>query len=79
MAQCHNGSVRRAGMAIGRRTTQWFVQYTYTRYGWEGLGGLGMGCQWLAGLVSRGFLCVIWMGGIGGFGGGLPMVSRVSF
>ena len=22
-------------------------------YGWEGLGGWDMGCQWLAGLVSR--------------------------
>ena len=20
--------------------------YNYTQYGWEGLGGLGMGCQW---------------------------------
>ena len=40
-----------------------------------------MGCQWLAGLVSRVWLYVIWMGGGGGggeFGDGLPMVSRVS-
>ena len=22
-------------------------------YRWEGLGGQGMGCEWLAGLVSR--------------------------
>ena len=28
-------------------------------YGWEGLGGQGMGCQWLAGLVSR--VC-LWKG-----------------
>ena len=39
---------------------------TYTRYGWEGLGDLGMGCQWLAGLVSR--VCPIWMGGAGVWG-----------
>ena len=26
------------------------------RYAWEGLGGLGMGYEWLAGLVSR--VCV---------------------
>ena len=26
------------------------------RYGWEGLGGLGMGCQWLAGFKSLGFV-----------------------
>ena len=38
-------------------------------------GGLGMACQWLAGLVSR--VCP-WMGRAGGFGDGLPMVSRVS-
>ena len=44
-----------------------------------GAGGLGMGCQWLAGLVSRVCLCAIWMGGAGrGVGDGLPMVSRVS-
>ena len=24
------------------------------RYGWEGLGGQGMGCEWLAGLVWEG-------------------------
>ena len=56
---CHNGSMQRAGMAIGRRVQQWFIHvstniyagFVYTRYGWEGLGGLGMGCQWLAGLV----------------------------
>ena len=33
-----------------------------------GAGGLGMGCQWLAGLDGRGW----------GVGDGLPMVSRVS-
>ena len=41
-----------------------------------------MGCQWLAGLVSRVWLYAIWMGEVGGGGGGvgdgLPMVSRVS-
>ena len=83
MAPCHNGFVRRAGMAIGRRAQQRFVYTpappTYTaRYRWVGLGGFGMGCQWLAGLVSRVWLCVIWIGGAGGFGDGLPMVSRVS-
>ena len=26
---------------------------------WEGLGGLGMGCEWLAGLVSR--VCIIYV------------------
>ena len=26
------------------------------RYGWEGLGGLGMDCQWLAGLLLWGYL-----------------------
>ena len=51
--------------------------YTYTQYGWEGLGELGMGCQWLAGLVSRVCLYAIWMGGAGGLGM-LSMVSRVS-
>ena len=25
---------------------------------WEGLGGLGMGCEWLAGLVWEGLDCV---------------------
>ena len=33
-----------------------------SRVGWEGLGGLGIGCQWLAGLVCRVCLCAIWMG-----------------
>ena len=28
------------------------------RYGWEGLGGLGLGCEWLAGLVWEGLDCV---------------------
>ena len=37
-----------------------------------------MDCQWLAGLVSRVWLCVIRIGGAGGFGDGLLMVSRVS-
>ena len=42
------------------------------RYGWEGLGGQGMGCEWL-----------VWGGGGGGgasgrSGDGLRMVSRVS-
>ena len=37
-----------------------------------------MGCQWLTGLVSRVWLYVIWMGGPGGVGDGLPVVSRVS-
>ena len=37
-----------------------------------------MGCQWLTGLASRVCLYAIWMGGAGGFGDGLPMVSRVS-
>ena len=43
------------------------------RYGWDGLGGQGMGCEWLAELV--------WGGGGGGAGrsgDGLRMVSRVS-
>ena len=26
-----------------------------------GAGGLGVGCQWLAGLVCRVCLCAIWM------------------
>ena len=29
---------------------------------WEGLGGLGMGCEWLAGLVSRVCVYVDWRG-----------------
>ena len=39
-----------------------------------------MGCQLLTGLASRVCLYAIWMGGAGGggFGDGLPMVSRVS-
>ena len=32
------------------------------RYGWEGLGGQGMGCEWLAGLVSRVCVYVDWRG-----------------
>ena len=28
------------------------------RYGWEGLGDLGLGCEWLAGLVWEGLGCV---------------------
>ena len=44
-------------------------------------GGLGMGCQWLAGLVSRVCLYAIWMGGAGGLGMGCQwlagLVSRV--
>ena len=41
--------------------------------------GVGVGCQWLAGLVCRVCLCAIWMEGAGrGVGDGLPMVSRVS-
>ena len=28
------------------------------RYGWAGLGGQRMGCEWLAGLVSRAYLYV---------------------
>ena len=32
------------------------------RYGWEGLGGQGMGCKWLAGLVSRVCVYVDWRG-----------------
>ena len=31
-----------------------------------GAGGLGVVCQWLAGLVCRVCLCAIWMGGLGG-------------
>ena len=42
---------------------------------WMGPGGLGMGYQWLTGLVSRVCLYAIWMGGVGD---GLPMVSRIS-
>ena len=42
------------------------------RYGWEGLGGQGMGCEWLAGLVWE---------GLGGLGMGCEwlagLVSRV--
>ena len=53
--------------------------YLYVYAVWMGgAGGLGMGCQWLTGLVSRVCLHAIWMGGAGGFGDGLPMVSRVS-
>ena len=41
-------------------------------YGWEGLGGQGMGCEWLAGLVWE---------GLGGLGMGCEwlagLVSRV--
>ena len=87
--------MRRAGMAIGRRAQQWMIciyalappTYTaymvYTRYRWVGLGGFGLGCQWLAGLVSRVWLYVIWMGGAGGGGLGMGcqwlagLVSRV--
>ena len=40
-----------------------------------------MGCQWLAGLVSRVWLYMIWMGGGGGLGMGCQwlagLVSRV--
>ena len=36
---------------------------------WEGLGGLGMGCEWLAGLVSR--VAYTWTGGTGRSGAGL--------
>ena len=37
--------------------------------GMDGRGwGVGMGCQWLARLVSRVYLYVIWMGGAGGGG-----------
>ena len=43
-------------------------------HGWEWLGGLGMGCQWLAGLVSR--VYAIWLRGAGEFGDGLPMVKH---
>ena len=32
--------------------------------------GLGMGCQWLVGLVCRICLCAIWMGGAGEGGWG---------
>ena len=43
-----------------------------------GAGGLGMNCQWLAGLISRVRLCTIWIRGAGrGVGDGLPMVSGV--
>ena len=42
------------------------------RYGWEGLGGQGLGCEWLAGLVWE---------GLGGLGMGCEwvagLVSRV--
>ena len=74
---------------LGRCAQQWFIHdntYTpqphppiprirYTWYRWVGLGGFGIGCQWLAELVSRVLLYVIWMGGAGGVGDGLPMVS----
>ena len=55
-------------------------------YGWEGLGGQGMGCKWLAGLVWEGlggqgmgcewlagFVCTwtVRMGGAGRSGAGL--------
>ena len=92
MAPCHNGSVRRAG--IGHREARatmvriyapapptYTAYMVYMQYRWVGLGGFGMGCQWLAGLVSRVWLCVIWMGGAGGLGMGCQwlagLVSRV--
>ena len=42
--------------------SQYAGAYTITiagRYRWEGLGGQGMGCEWLAGLVWEG------LGGLG--------------
>ena len=30
-------------------------------YGWEGLGGLGPGCEWLAGLVWEGWEVMGWV------------------
>ena len=44
-------------------------------YEWEGLGGQGTGCEWLAGLVSR--VCVYVDCTDGRSGGGLRLVSRV--
>ena len=55
MAPCHDGSVQRAGMAIGRRAQQLMVRSCILIY-----------------------VYVVWMGGAGGVGDGLPMVSRVS-
>ena len=43
------------------------------------MGGAGGDWGWVAKwLVSRVCLYTIWMGGAGGFGDGLPMVSRVN-
>ena len=48
-----------------------WVAYGYSiRLVWEGLGGLGMGYEWLAGLVSIGF-AYTWTGGAGRSGAGL--------
>ena len=38
--------------------TQYVSTYASVIAGWEGLGGQGMGCKWLAGLVSRAYLYV---------------------
>ena len=40
------------------------------RYGWEGLGGQGMGCEWLAGLVWE---------GLGGLGMGCEWLAGLVF
>ena len=57
MAPCHNGSVRRAGMAIGRRAQQ---RFAYTpqphppiRYNIRGIGGWGWGVWDGLPMVSR--------------------------
>ena len=44
-----------------------------SRLVWEGLGGLGMGCEWLAGLVSR--VCVYVLEGLGGLGLGCEWLA----
>ena len=54
--------------------SQYAGAYTITiagRYRWEGLGGQGMDCEWLAGLVSRVYTWTVRMGGAGRSGAGL--------
>ena len=48
MAPCWNGHREAHARNNGIMYT-----YMYMWYGLEGEGGLGLGCQWLAGLVSR--------------------------
>ena len=45
-----------AGGGVGLQMVSRVSLYGLSMKGGEGLGGLGIGCQWLAGLVSR--VCV---------------------